>query len=36
MFETDLKEYFSRVQNSDKDAFAQIYNELKQPVFTIV
>ena len=36
MFETDLKEYFSRVQNGDKDAFAQIYNELKQPVFTIV
>ena len=35
MFETDLKEYFSRVQNGDKDAFAQIYNELKQPVFTI-
>ena len=35
MFETDLKEYFSRVQNGDKDAFARIYNELKQPVFTI-
>lgn len=36
MFEIDLKEYFSRMQNGDKEAFAQIYNELKQPVFTIV
>lgn len=36
MFEIDLKEYFSRAQNGDKEAFARIYNELKQPVFTIV
>lgn len=35
MFEMNLKEYFSRVQNGDKEAFAYIYNELKQPVFTI-
>lgn len=31
----DLKEYLSRVRNGDKEAFAQIYNELKQPVLTI-
>ena len=36
MSETYLKEYFSRVQQGDKEAFAHIYNELKQPVFTIV
>jgi len=35
MAEMHLKEYFSRVQNGDKEAFAQIYNELKKPVFTI-
>ena len=32
----DLHEYFSKVRNGDKEAFTQIYNELKQPVFTIV
>lgn len=31
----DLKEYFSRVRDGDKEAFAHIYNELKQPVLTI-
>lgn len=31
----DLKEYFSRVCDGDKEAFAHIYNELKQPVLTI-
>lgn len=31
----DLKEYFSRVRNGDKEAFTQIYDELKQPVLTI-
>lgn len=36
MFEADLKECFSRMQNGDKEAFAQIYTMLKQPVFTIV
>lgn len=35
MFEMNLKEYFSRVRNGDKKAFAQIYNELEKPVFTI-
>lgn len=35
MFEMNLKEYFSRVRNGDKEAFAQIYNELEKPVFTI-
>ena len=34
--EMDLKEYFSRVRNGDKEAFALIYNELERPVFTIV
>ena len=32
----DLNEYFSRVRSGDKEAFAQIYNELEKPVFTIV
>lgn len=36
MSENNLKEYFSRLQQGDKEAFAHIYNELKQPVFTIV
>ena len=36
MFEMDLKEYFSRVRNGDREAFAEIYEELKRPVFTIV
>lgn len=36
MSEINLKEYFLRVQQGDKEAFAHIYNDLKQPVFTIV
>lgn len=36
MNEMDLKEYFSRVQRGDKEAFAHIYNELKKPVFVVV
>lgn len=36
MFEINLNEYFSRVRNGDKEAFAQIYDELEKPVFTIV
>lgn len=36
MSEMNLKEYFSRVRQGDKEAFAHIYSELKQPVFTIV
>lgn len=35
MFQMDLKECFSRVRDGDKEAFAHIYDELKQPVFTI-
>lgn len=36
MYGMNLKEYLSRARNGDKEAFAQIYEELKQPVFTIV
>ena len=36
MLGTNLKTNILRVRNGDKDAFAQIYNELKQPVFTLV
>ena len=36
MNEVRLKEYFLLVRQGDKEAFAHIYNELKQPVFTIV
>ena len=36
MFEMNLNEYFSRVRNGDKEAFAQIFDELEKPVFTIV
>ena len=32
----NLNESFSRVRNGDKEAFAQIYDELEKPVFTIV
>lgn len=35
MVEMNLKEYCRRLHNGDKEAFTQIYNELKQPVFTI-
>ena len=35
MLDNDLKEYFSRVRDGDREAFAQIYEELKRPVFTI-
>lgn len=35
MLEMDLQELFLRVKNGDKDAFAQIYAELKRPVFAI-
>lgn len=35
MYEIDLKDCFSKVRAGDKEAFAHIYNELKQPVFTI-
>ena len=35
MTETDLKDHFSRVREGSKEAFAQIYGELKKPVFTV-
>ncbi len=35
MPEMNLKGYFLKLQNGDKEAFAHIYQELKQPVFTI-
>ncbi len=35
MSKSDLKDCFLRLQQGDKDAFARIYHELKQPVFTI-
>ena len=31
----ELKDYFSMLQSGDKNAFINIYNELKTPVFTI-
>lgn len=36
MNEADLKKYFEKVRNGDKDAFIHIYNEMKKPVFTVV
>lgn len=36
MGEVNLQECFSRVRNGDREAFASIYHDLKQPVFTIV
>ncbi|MBQ8207626.1 MAG: RNA polymerase sigma factor [Clostridia bacterium] len=35
MKEIDLKEYFLRFKSGDKEAFTEIYDELKKPVFTI-
>ena len=35
MAEIDLKESFARMQNGDSEAFACVYQELKQPVYTI-
>ena len=35
MAETNLRELFTRIQNGDKDAFICVYQELKQPVYTI-
>ncbi len=35
MAEIDLKESFARMQNGDREAFACVYQELKQPVYTI-
>lgn len=36
MAEMNLKDYISRMHSGDREAFAAIYQELKQPVFTIV
>ncbi|MBE5929991.1 MAG: sigma-70 family RNA polymerase sigma factor [Lachnospiraceae bacterium] len=36
MDKTNLSELFTRVQRRDKDAFTQLYHDLKQPVFTII
>lgn len=36
MDKTNLNELFTRVQRGDKDAFTQLYHDLKQPVFTII
>lgn len=35
MAETDLKRLFSQVREGDREAFAAIYGQLKQPVYTI-
>ena len=35
MAEIDLRELFTQMQNGDKASFESIYQELKQPVFTI-
>ena len=35
MAEINLQELFVRIQYGDRDAFAHVYQELKQPVFTI-
>ena len=35
MAEMNLREMFTRIQNGDREAFAWVYQELKQPVFTI-
>lgn len=36
MYDMDFNECFLKLQNGDKESFTHIYNELKQPVFTIV
>ncbi len=36
MDKTNLNELFTQLQRGDKDAFTQLYHDLKQPVFTII
>ncbi len=36
MDKTQLSELFTRIQRGDKEAFTQLYHDLKQPVFTII
>ena len=35
MTEMNLRELFNRIQNGDRDSFVHVYQELKQPVYTI-
>lgn len=35
MNQINLRELFSRIQNGDQEAFALVYQELSQPVYTI-
>ena len=35
MAEMNLRELFARIQSRDREAFACVYQELKQPVYTI-
>lgn len=35
MADLNLRELFDRIQNGDKDSFICVYQELKQPVYTI-
>ena len=35
MSKTNLRELFAQLKQGDRDAFTRIYQELKQPVFTI-
>lgn len=35
MAEMNLRELFARIQNGDKESFVCVYQEMKQPVYTI-
>ena len=35
MKNTDLKMYISKIRDGDKDAFSEVYSELKKPVYTV-
>ena len=36
MDKTDLNEYIARMRAGNKQAFANVYSELKQPIYTII
>ena len=36
MDKTDLNEYIAQMRAGNKQAFANLYNELKQPIYTII
>lgn len=36
MNETELSEYFVKLRNGNKEAFAAVYHSMKQPVFTVI